>query len=188
MTPACPARYLRCEGCHNHHTCRGRCGGLGYRADLKALRSLDVPLAPWEEVLHVHKDLVPLDGTSEAMDALTPAQTVATATAGTVICLLKAIAEFVAYMTTSGSGFGDGSPYFDENWDGEALEAANRYVSGMAARLHHAGIQAEGKAVAGPAVQSSRSVAESIIKTADEVDADFIVMSTHALTGPGVAR
>jgi len=36
-------------------------------------------------------------------------------------------------------------------------------------------------------VQPSRSVAESIIKTADEVDDDLIVMSTHALTGPARA-
>jgi nucleotide-binding universal stress UspA family protein len=36
------------------------------------------------------KILVPLDGTSEAMAALTPAQTVATAT-GAVVCLLTAI-------------------------------------------------------------------------------------------------
>jgi nucleotide-binding universal stress UspA family protein len=126
--------------------------------------------------------LVPVDGSLGGALALASAVPLARATGARVV-LLDVPVPFVDYMTTNASGFGDGSLYFDENWDGEALEAANRYMSGLAARLQHAGIQAEGKAITGQALQPSMSVAEAIIKTADEVDADLIVMSTHALTG-----
>jgi nucleotide-binding universal stress UspA family protein len=57
----------------------------------------------------------------------------------------------------------------------------------MAARLQHAGIHAGGRTVTGQILQPSMSVAEAIMKTADDVDADLIVMSTHALTGPARA-
>jgi len=90
-------------------------------------------------------------------------------------------------ISSSRPGFGDGALYFDENWDREALEAADRYVSGMAARLQHAGIQAEGKTMTGQALQPSMSVAEAIMQAANDVGADLIVMSTHAPTGPARA-
>ena len=130
--------------------------------------------------------LVPVDGSLGGALALASAVPLARSTGARVV-LLDVAVPFVAYMTTNASGFGDGSLYFDEDWDAEALEAASRYVSGLAARLQHAGIQAEGKAITGQALQPSMSVAEAIIKTADEVDADLIVMSTHALTGPARA-
>ena len=130
--------------------------------------------------------LVPVDGSLGGALALASAVPLARSVGARVV-LLDVAVPFVAYMTTSGSGFGDGALYFDEDWDGEALEAANRYVSGMAARLQHTGIHAEGRAITGPALQPSMSVAEAIMRTADEVDADLIVMSTHALTGPARA-
>jgi len=130
--------------------------------------------------------LVPVDGSLGGALALASAVPLARSVGARVI-LLDVVVPFVAYMATSGSTFGDGALYFDENSDGEALEAANRYVSGMAARLQHAGIQAEGKAMTGQALQPSRSVAEAIMQTADDVEADLIVMSTHALTGPARA-
>jgi len=130
--------------------------------------------------------LVPVDGSLGGALALASAVPLARSTGARVV-LLDVVVPFVAYMTTNASGFGDGSLYFDENWDAEALEAANRYVSGLAARLQHTGIQAEGKAITGQALHPSMAVAEAIIKTADEVDADLIVMSTHALTGPARA-
>lgn len=39
----------------------------------------------------------------------------------------------------------------------------------------------------GQSRQPSTSVAEAIMQTADDVEADLIVMSTHALTGPARA-
>ena len=130
--------------------------------------------------------LVPVDGSLGGALALASAVPLARSVGARVV-LLDVVVPFVAYMTTSGSGFGDGALYYDENWDAEALEAANRYVSGMAARLQHAGIQAEGKTMTGQSVQPSMSVAKAIMQTADDVEADLIVMSTHALTGPARA-
>jgi nucleotide-binding universal stress UspA family protein len=130
--------------------------------------------------------LVPVDGSLGGALALASAVPLARATGARVV-LLDVAVPYVAYMTTSGSGFDDGALYLDENWDSEARAAANRYVSGMAARLLHDGIQAEGKVITGPVLQPSMSISETIMQTADDIDADLIVMSTHALTGPARA-
>jgi nucleotide-binding universal stress UspA family protein len=65
----------------------------------------------------------------------------------------------------------------DPSWDTEALEGARRYVQGLASRLRDLGIEAEGRAVIG-------APAAAIAAAAEEVEADLIVMSTRALTGP----
>ena len=130
--------------------------------------------------------LVPVDGSLGGALALASAVPLARSVGARVV-LLDVVVPFVAHMMSSESGFGDGALYFDENWDAEALVAANRYVSGLAARLQHAGIQAEGRAITGATQQHSMSVAEAIMKTSDDIDADLIVMSTHGLTGPARA-
>ena len=133
--------------------------------------------------------LVPVDGSLGGALALASAVPLARSVGARVV-LLDVAVPFVAYMTTSGSGFGDGALYFDENWDAEALEAANRYVSGLAARLQHAGIQAEGRAITGAAQQPSTSVAEAIMQTADDSrrrpDRDEHPCADRP--GPGTAR
>lgn len=129
--------------------------------------------------------LVPVDGSLGGALALASAVPLARSVNARLV-LVNVAVPYVAFMTTSGTGLGDGF-YFDPNWDEEALAAARLYVTGMAARLQNAGIRAEGRTITGPALQPSMSVSDAIMRTADEVDADLIVMSTHALTGPARA-
>jgi len=130
--------------------------------------------------------LVAVDGSLGGAHALASAVPLARSVNARLV-LVDVAVPYVAFMATSESGFGDGSLYFDPDWDKDALAAADLYVSGLAARLQNAGIRAEGRAITGPALQASTSVAEAIMKTADHIDADLIVMSTHALTGPARA-
>jgi nucleotide-binding universal stress UspA family protein len=130
--------------------------------------------------------LVAIDGSLGGAIALASAIPLARAVGARVV-LLDVVVPVVASMLMNGAGFGEGSLYFDPAWDDEALASAKQYVSGMTARLQHAGIQAEGKAITGPLLQPSTSVAEAIVEMADEVEADLIVMSTHGLTGPSRA-
>jgi len=128
--------------------------------------------------------LVPVDGSPGGALALASAVPLARSTNARIV-LVDVAVPFVA--STMMSGGIEGSIYFDPAWDDEALESAKRYVTGMADRLRHAGVQAEGMAIVGEPRQPSTSVAEAIMRSADEVGADLIVMSTHALTGPARA-
>jgi nucleotide-binding universal stress UspA family protein len=104
------------------------------------------------------------------------------------VVLLDVAVPFVAYMVMSESLYGMGSLFaFDPAWDEETLGGAQRYVSGMADRLRDVGVQADGMATTGGIQQPVTSVADAIMRSADEVGADLIVMSTHALTGPARA-
>nr|WP_291990472.1 universal stress protein [Luteitalea sp.] len=124
--------------------------------------------------------LVAVDGSPGGALALAAAVPLARSTNARIV-LVDVAVPFVAYTMMSGSA---GAYYFDPAWDDEALESAKRYVSGMADRLRHAGLQAEGMAITGEPRLPSTSVAEAIMRSADEVGADLIVMSTHAHTGP----
>jgi nucleotide-binding universal stress UspA family protein len=61
--------------------------------------------------------------------------------------------------------------------DTEDEAEAQRYVDELAARLERAGVPTAGRASRG-------RVADTIVATAEDVAADFIVMSTRGLTGP----
>ena len=128
--------------------------------------------------------LVPVDGSAGGALALASAVPLARSTNARIV-LVNVAVPFVSYMMMNASA--DGSFYFDPAWDDEARESAKRYVSGMADRLRHAGVQAEGMAITGEPLQPWASVAEAIMRSADEVGADLIVMSSHALTGPARA-
>jgi nucleotide-binding universal stress UspA family protein len=69
------------------------------------------------------------------------------------------------------------SLWLDPLWDEDALASAQRHVDGLAERLRQAGFTAESRTAAG-------FVPETIVSTAETVDADLIVMSTHGLRGP----
>jgi nucleotide-binding universal stress UspA family protein len=127
--------------------------------------------------------LVPVDGSPGGALALAVAVPLARSTNARIV-LVDVVVPFVDYMLTSGPSEGY---YFDPAWDDEARESAQRYLAGMVDRLRHAGVQAEGLASTGEIRMASMSVAEAIMRSADEVGADLIVMSTHALTGPARA-
>jgi nucleotide-binding universal stress UspA family protein len=104
------------------------------------------------------KILVPLDGTSDAMIALTPAQTVAMAT-GAVVCLLMAIES-------------------DASGPDHSRTTADLEV--VARDLRNQGIGVD------RCVRRGDPSAEIIVAAA-ELRAELVVMSTHALTGPARA-
>jgi nucleotide-binding universal stress UspA family protein len=113
--------------------------------------------------------LVPVDGT--------PGGAVATGT-GAAIHLIEIVTPVPLF---AGYGTDVAMPvYVDPDWDEEARKAAQAYVDGLAGRLRHAGVEATGRAVLGETVPA-------ILAAAEELDADLLVMSTHALTGPARA-
>jgi nucleotide-binding universal stress UspA family protein len=121
--------------------------------------------------------LVPVDGSPGGALALSAAAPLARATGARLVLLQVAVPILTALASTPEGGV----PYdYDPAWDDDALAAAQQYVDDLATRLRAGGISAEGRAVQGKVVQI-------VDKTASEVDADLIVMSTHALTGPARA-
>ncbi len=121
---------------------------------------------------------VPVDGTPGGSLALGAAVGLARAT-GAKIFLLEVVVPVPAYAYEAMPGATLGG-YVDTQWDLEAQDSARGYVDGLAARLRATGIDAEGHARVG-------AVAETLAAAAKEVDADVLVMSTHALTGPARA-
>jgi nucleotide-binding universal stress UspA family protein len=129
----------------------------------------------------VRRLLVPVDGSPGGALALGVALGLARA-AGARITLLEVVVPLVSYAL--GTSVDGGMAYLDPAWDAEATTAAQAYVGGMAARLGRAGVEAEGRAAIATIGTPSATIADAIGRVAAEVDADLIVMSTHALTGP----
>jgi nucleotide-binding universal stress UspA family protein len=118
--------------------------------------------------------LVPVDGSPGGALALSAAATLARATGAQLVVLQVAVPILTA-LTDNAAG---ALLYaYDPAWDEEVLAAAQQYVGSLATRLQASGLRAEGRVVSGQVVQM-------VDETADEVDADLVVMSTHALTGP----
>lgn len=121
--------------------------------------------------------LVPVDGSAGGALALGAAVPLARITGAKLVLVQVAVPILSVVATTPDSSL---SYAYDPAWDDEALAAAQRYVGGLATRLQARGLRAEGRAALGPVV-------ETVDETADQVDADLIVMSTHALAGPARA-
>jgi nucleotide-binding universal stress UspA family protein len=115
--------------------------------------------------------LVPLDGSPGAGIALGMAVALARAS-GAQLTLTEVVEPIPRYAYVDN--------YVDPAWDEEARQAAEVYVQALAARLRRAGVQADGHAILGA------NVAEQLVSKADRVEADLVVMSTHAHRG--VAR
>jgi nucleotide-binding universal stress UspA family protein len=115
--------------------------------------------------------MVPLDGSPGAGIALGMAVALARAS-GAQLSLAEVVEPIPRYAYVDN--------YVDPAWDEEALQAADVYLRALAARLGRAGVQALGHAILGA------HVAEQLVAEADRVDADLVVMSTHAHRG--VAR
>lgn len=126
---------------------------------------------------HVKTLLVPVDGTPGGSVALGVAVGLARAVSARIV-LLRVVEPIPPYLYDG--IYWTGGAYLDPTWDEEARAAAQSFVDGMVQRLQNNGVAAEGRAILG-------NVTATIIETADAVEADIVVMSTHALTGPARA-
>jgi nucleotide-binding universal stress UspA family protein len=113
--------------------------------------------------------LVPVDGTPGSSLALGAAIPLAQET-GARLTLLQVVTPFLQDYLPDGM-------IFDPAWDEAARTSAQSYVDTLAGRLRESGIAATGVATLG-------TTAKEIVRVADDLGADVIVMSTHALTGP----
>jgi nucleotide-binding universal stress UspA family protein len=120
--------------------------------------------------------VVPVDGSPGGQVALDVAAKLARRTSARIILV----------QVASPASRRDQAPIEDISADGgvlcgdqrdDAYMAAYHFVTGQAGKLVETGVATEGRVTRGP-------VAESIVKRADDVGADLIVMSTHARTGP----
>ena len=122
--------------------------------------------------------LVPVDGTPGGALALSAAIGLARA-AGARIVLLEVAVPVPLWLFASEGG-ALLAANVDPSWDTQAQEAAATYVGGLARRIGQTGLEAEGRAEIGDPTAV-------VAATADQVGADLVVMSTHALTGPARA-
>lgn len=156
------------------------CGGGGLRGFVlgstaqQVLKASPVPVLELRPGRHrVRKPrrlLVPVDGSPGGAVALDVALELARCTQATVDVL-----EVVAPIPPSALDVG-----LDREWQQDALTSARQYVHRLVARLHAAGVHAEGYVRLGLAAQS-------ILAAATEQDVDLIIVSTHAVTGPARA-
>jgi len=118
--------------------------------------------------------LVPVDGAPGAAIALSAATGLAR-TSGARMVLLDVAMPVPLWVFASEQGAALVAE-LDPSWDHEARNAAAGYVEGLARCLRLAGIAAEGRSEIGDPTQVIAAVAE-------QVGADMVVMSTHALSG-----
>jgi nucleotide-binding universal stress UspA family protein len=121
--------------------------------------------------------LVPVDGTAGGALALGAAVGLARATSARLV-LVDVVPPTPVWMY-GGVGLVP-QIYVDPAWEEEALRSAETYVEGLCRRLRAGGLQVEANALRG-------EVAPTIDAVAEQTDADLVVMSTHALTGPARA-
>jgi nucleotide-binding universal stress UspA family protein len=118
---------------------------------------------------HVKTILVPVDGTPGASSALRLAAPLVRATGASI--------ELVHVVPPGAEYYVEGGKLIEVGSEEAVRAAAQHYVEGMARRLDRAALKANGRALVG-------HPAQEIVKTADSVGADLILMSTHGLTGP----
>jgi nucleotide-binding universal stress UspA family protein len=142
---------------------------------LKASRVPVVLLRPGgRRVSHLRTLTVPVDGSPGGAVALGTAIGISKST-GAALHLVEVVVPIPNYVYSSFAV--NGSVYVDPAWDAEAQVAARTYVDSLTSRLRTAGMDASADVVI------AASVAEAIVKAADERSADLIVMSSQALTG-----
>jgi nucleotide-binding universal stress UspA family protein len=127
-----------------------------------------------KRVSQLRRLLVPVDGSPGGALGLAAAAGLARAAQARLILLIVAprIPEY-AYALASAT---PGSVSLDPSWEQDGLCAAQTYVDGLSDRLRRHGLEVEGRARLG-------EPATTIIDMARDVDADLVVMSTHARTG-----
>ena len=98
---------------------------------------------------------------------------------GAGLVLVQVVVPLAAYPTP-GSGGGASAWAWDPTWDERGVRAARGYVDGWPS-----GSGAPGwRRTAAPSWPSPGRTSRRLNATAEAVDADVVVMSTHALTGP----
>jgi nucleotide-binding universal stress UspA family protein len=120
--------------------------------------------------------LVPVDGTPGGTVALSAAIPVAMA-ARARLKLVQVAPPLPLWIEDPTLGL-DSGPLINLRWNDHVRAVAEQFTERLARELREAGIEAEGQAVVGA------DPARSIARVADEVEADMIVMSTHAYVGP----
>jgi nucleotide-binding universal stress UspA family protein len=152
---------------------------LGSVAD-QVLEHLPVPLVlmrPGERrVSAIRTLLVPVDGSPGGALALETAAKLARAT-GASLDLVQVTVPIALQGGMATSEFG-GMSYYNPDWDDETGAEAKTYVSGLVTRLRQEQLTVDGQVFTGP------DAAQGIVAAAEKQDADLIVMSTRALTGP----
>jgi nucleotide-binding universal stress UspA family protein len=127
----------------------------------------------------LHSLLVPVDGSPGGSIALGAAAALARAS-GAKIVLLDVVVPVPASVYAALPGMTLGG-LIDPAWEQEALDSARGYVGSLARHLREQGLSAETHVALG-------DVSTEIIQCSDAVDADLVVMSTHALRWPGDAN
>lgn len=126
-------------------------------------------------ISHINKLVVPVDGSFGGTLALATAVQLSHTTRASIQLLQVSVPA--STWIYAGDAYG-GMSYYDPAWDEQALASARTYVEGVVMRLRKAQVGVEGEARQAPVV------AEAIAQAADTSNADLIVMSTRALTGP----
>lgn len=122
--------------------------------------------------------LVPVDGSPGGSLALAAARALCHAR-GSCIILLNVVVPVPSEAFAALPGMTVGG-YIDPEWEDVARTTARLYVESLARRLHDVGVDSEGRVATG-------DVAAEILRCADEVEADMIVMSTHSVAWPARA-
>jgi nucleotide-binding universal stress UspA family protein len=126
----------------------------------------------------IQKLLVPVDGSPGGSLALAAAAWLARRT-GASIALLDVVVPVPVDAFADMPALSLGA-YVDPVWEDLALSAARIYVNSLEHRLTNVGLLCEAHVATG-------DVAAEIIRTADELDADLVVMTSHSMAWPGQA-
>lgn len=121
--------------------------------------------------------LVPVDGTPGGSLALGIAVELARAASAKVVALRVVAQEADMDTLISNAGIGMGTRgYVIDTWEQAALDSARYYVQRLVEPLGKLGVRAEARSAFG-------DPARTIVRVADEVGADLVVMSTRARRG-----
>jgi nucleotide-binding universal stress UspA family protein len=118
--------------------------------------------------------LVPVDGSPGGALALGAARQLALKT-GARLSLRQIVVPASTYFVHASAV--QGPLYIDPRWDEDAVSGARAYIESLTKRMSGEGLQCDGD------VLVEDAVAEAIVRSADELQADLIVMSSEAHTG-----
>ena len=125
---------------------------------------------------HLQTLLVPVDGSPGGSLALAAATAVARATRARIV-LLDVVVPIEAQELAALPGMTLGG-FLDPAWEELAVTTARTYVESLADRLRDARYTVA-------AHQATGQVASEIMRFANELNVDLVVMSTHAIAWPG---